>query len=348
MFASPSMPVEFDLQRWLASSGASDLEESVASSSKSDAGSNVSDVGVRRAVFLDVRSEKAFEERRLEHSANVPLGSLDRNGHVLPPRSTPFVLIADPESCDDVCAQLERFSGDFKGVSWNVTAAFAGDDSFFDACAESGKTLLKVSSGRVDARDRLRLWDPSPELYRWLPQVERALGAVAGETSGATCVDLGSGAGRDAVWAASRGWHVIAIDNDAKGLDRCAALAERHGVSSMVTTLKLDLTKTSSDDVFSAISAVHSGKVSVVYAVRYLHKPLVRDLSHLMPPKSAVLWFHFMRGCENTSVGRPTKDRDLLESSELRDAFDSWTLLVDNVVQLPDGRPVSEFAALKE
>lgn len=341
------MAVEFDLQRWSASSEASDLEESVvASSSTSDGGSNVSVVGVRRAVFLDVRSEKAFEERRLEHSANVPLGSLDRNGHVLPPRSTPFVLVADPESCDDLRAQLERFSGDFKGVSWNVTAAFVGDDSFLDACAESGKTLLKVSSGRVDARDRLRLWDPSPELYRWLPQVERALDV--GDTSGATCVDLGSGAGRDAVWAASRGWRVIAVDNDAKGLDRCAALAERHGVSSMVTTLKLDLTKTSSDDVFSAIAAVHSGKISIVYAVRYLHKPLVRDLSRLMPAKSAVLWFHFMRGCENTSVGRPTKDRDLLESSELRDAFDSWTLLVDNVVQLPDGRPVSEFAALKD
>jgi hypothetical protein len=67
----------------------------------------------------------------------------------------------------------------------------------------------------------------------------------------------------------------------------------------------------------------------------------------MLPNQSAVLWFHFMRGCERTSVGRPTKDRDLLEPNELAEVFALWDVVVDDVVELPDGRPVSSFAAVR-
>ena len=67
----------------------------------------------------------------------------------------------------------------------------------------------------------------------------------------------------------------------------------------------------------------------------------------MLPNRSAVLWFHFMRGCERTSVGRPTKDRDLLEPNELRDVFALWDVVIDDVVELPDGRPVSSFAVVR-
>jgi hypothetical protein len=52
----------------------------------------------------------------------------------------------------------------------------------------------------------------------------------AAEAKRPLCVDLGCGAGRDAVWAALRGWQVLALDSDAKGLARVTALAARHGV----------------------------------------------------------------------------------------------------------------------
>ena len=166
-----------------------------------------------------------------------------------------------------------------------------------------------------------------------------------------TCLDVGSGAGRDAVWVASRGWNVVAIDNDKRGLARCRSLAERHGVEASVRTLDLDFNRCASEEALSAIDDILAleswSPVLTVYAVRYLHKPFVRDLPRMLPNRSAVLWFHFMRGCERTSVGRPTKDRDLLEPNELRDVFALWDVVIDDVVELPDGRPVSSFAVVR-
>jgi hypothetical protein len=122
-------------------------------------------------------------------------------------------------------------------------------------------------------------------------------------------------------------------------------------VETSVRTLNLDLNKCATEAVLSAIDEILTSAswspVLVVYAVRYLHKPLVRDLSHMLPNPCAVLWFHFMRGCERTSVGRPTKDRDLLEPNELRDIFALWDVVVDDVVELPDGRPVSAFVVVQ-
>jgi len=65
----------------------------------------------------------------------------------------------------------------------------------------------------------------------------------------------------------------------------------------------------------------------------------------------AVLWFHFMRGAELTAVGRPNKAKDLLEVGELRQVFESepgWDIVIDDAVTLPDGRPVSEFVAVRD
>ena len=359
-----SASFETNLERWL-------LSVRRESSVRDD----VSDAGVGRATFLDVREPAAFTSRRLRWSANVPLREIDDgNAHALPPRTMPFVLITDPTNEDDLFAQARRFERDFKGVGWRLRAAFEGTDAFFDACksasverdgagtssssSSSSGGLLEVVSGEVEAKDRLRLWEPSPELARWLPRAEAALrlrlDALEKGALRPTCVDLGSGAGRDAVWAASRGWNVVAIDNDARGLSRCAALAERHGVADRVKPLSLNLTKFSTAEVFQSIDALLEterwGNVRMVYAVRYLHKSLMRGLATALTSRCAVAWFHFMRGCEHTAVGRPTKDKDLLEAHELRDAFlgDGWNSLVDDVVHLPDGRPVSCFVAVRE
>jgi SAM-dependent methyltransferase len=45
-----------------------------------------------------------------------------------------------------------------------------------------------------------------------------------------TAVDLGAGEGRNAVWLASRGWEVTAVDFSPVGLDKAERLAAEHGV----------------------------------------------------------------------------------------------------------------------
>ena len=91
--------------------------------------------------------------------------------------------------------------------------------------------------------------------------------------------------------------------------------------------------------------------VRAVIAVRYLRKELAAALPALLPASAAVCWFHFARGAEKTAVGRPNRARDLLEPGELRGWFGEargFRALADGVAWLPDGRPVSEFVAVKD
>lgn len=352
---SPTMPSEVGLEDI-----ETDLERYASSLRTSSSGASVEEpsAGVPRAFVLDARSPEAFARVRLAESCNVVAEEIRGAGaHALPPRTTPFLVLA---STKDEALDLARFlrRGDFKGVGWDARAAFAGDDNFFAACEKIDledekkgfKRMFRLARGEPRADERLRLWEPSPEFSRWLPEIERRFPTSSERP---TCVDFGSGAGRDAIWAASRGWNVVAIDNDPRGLARCADLARFHGVDERVRAVLIDLRKLSSESVFEAIESVISSAswapVSLAYAVRYLHKPLVRDLTRMLPRRCAACWFHFMRGCESTAVGRPSRERDLLEPGELRGYFPErdWTFIADDVAHLPDGRPISVFAALR-
>ena len=45
-----------------------------------------------------------------------------------------------------------------------------------------------------------------------------------------SAIDLGAGEGRNAVWLATRGWDVTAVDFSQVGLDKARQLADEHGV----------------------------------------------------------------------------------------------------------------------
>jgi len=55
-----------------------------------------------------------------------------------------------------------------------------------------------------------------------------------------TAIDLGAGEGRNAVWLASRGWTVTAVDFSPVGLDKAQELAAEHGAT--ITTVQADAT----------------------------------------------------------------------------------------------------------
>jgi len=358
-------------------------------------------------LMLDMRSADDFAAARLDGAVNIPFEDLDGRLHELPPRSKPLaVVLARAPSPEE---QARVFAADFKGLPWRVRAFFLPDPSLFDAHARAAG--VDVRSGEVHPRDRGHLWEPSDMVARWLPRLEARMarawnaeallagvsppspspspspsptGDLADETSRPLCVDVGCGAGRDAVWAAMRGWRVLALDSDARGLARCAALAETHGVSRRVFPIRVDLLKTSPEDALamaSRVAAGHAarledtnadananavnppragsnptstatgtGRVRAVLAVRFLHRAFVRALPAALPASAAVCWFHFMRGAERTAVGRPNKSKDLLEVGELRVLFEEarWRVLRDDATTLPDGRPVSEFVAVND
>ena len=93
------------------------------------------------------------------------------------------------------------------------------DDRYAAAAAACGSTV----------------WTPGPNLAL-AAAVEKELGEVAP----GTCVDVAAGEGRHAVWLATRGWRVQAVDFSRVGLDRARAAAAAAGVD--VETVCADVT----------------------------------------------------------------------------------------------------------
>lgn len=65
------------------------------------------------------------------------------------------------------------------------------------------------------------IWTAEPNRFL----VDEATGLQPGRA-----LDLGAGEGRNAVWLASQGWQVVAVDFSAVGLEKAADLASRAGV----------------------------------------------------------------------------------------------------------------------
>jgi Fe2+ or Zn2+ uptake regulation protein/predicted O-methyltransferase YrrM len=79
--------------------------------------------------------------------------------------------------------------------------------------------------------DRGYLWAVEPNQF-----VERHLSGL----EPGTAVDLAAGEGRNAVWLARAGWHVMAVDFSQTGLDKAARLAAASGVAERVVTVNAD------------------------------------------------------------------------------------------------------------
>ncbi len=74
----------------------------------------------------------------------------------------------------------------------------------------------------------------------WTGRANQFVEAHLADLEPGTAIDLGAGEGRNAVWLASRGWTVTAVDFSQVGLDKADRLAAEHGVE--VTTACADAT----------------------------------------------------------------------------------------------------------
>jgi SAM-dependent methyltransferase len=72
-----------------------------------------------------------------------------------------------------------------------------------------------------------------------------------------TALDLGCGHGGDALWLASLGWHVAAVDVAATALERVTAAAEATGLADRVNAVRHDLSRSFPDGTFDLVSACY-------------------------------------------------------------------------------------------
>ena len=74
----------------------------------------------------------------------------------------------------------------------------------------------------------------------WTGRANQFVEAHLTDLEPGTAIDLGAGEGRNAVWLASRGWTVTAVDFSQVGLDKAQQLAAEHGVD--IVTVQADVT----------------------------------------------------------------------------------------------------------
>ncbi|MFH1143153.1 MAG: methyltransferase domain-containing protein [Candidatus Eisenbacteria bacterium] len=147
--------------------------------------------------LLDIRDGEGFAQAHLPAAVSVPAEELDARVYELPPKVRPFYVLADEPG------QAEAFTARLRERGWLACRAVADPVAAWPGPWEHGPA-------------RHVLWEPSRLVRHFLALVPP--GPV---------LDAGCGAGRDAVYMASRGRTVVAVDRLPDALAMARALAAR-------------------------------------------------------------------------------------------------------------------------
>ncbi|MFF8633973.1 class I SAM-dependent methyltransferase [Streptomyces pilosus] len=124
----------------------------------------------------------------------------------------------------------------------------------------------------MDTTDAITFWDGvhANRPAATDPRPNTRLTEVVGGLTPGEALDLGCGAGGDALWLARRGWRVTAVDVSAVAVERLTGLAAAHGVDDLITARRHDLE-----------ASFPAGSFDLVCA-HYLHTPLGLDRARVL------------------------------------------------------------------
>ncbi|MFI9753417.1 class I SAM-dependent methyltransferase [Streptomyces collinus] len=131
----------------------------------------------------------------------------------------------------------------------------------------------------MSTTDALAFWDgvyaarPAADA----PRPNARLTETVSDLPPGQALDLGCGEGGDALWLASQGWHVTAVDISAVAVERLTALAGSHGLGDRVNAVRHDLQASFPQGGFDLVCA------------HYLHTPFGLDRSTVLRSAAHVL-----------------------------------------------------------
>lgn len=293
--------------------------------------------------LLDVREALVFERGHLSGAYNIPFPELSDRSWELPPKGVHLQICTDEASAIEVSAWFES-----RALFYQL-----GSDPLLVLCA---RTILEAQAQGMweegpSPVDRL-LFQPCPLLAAEIQAVENACPVIFRRA-----LDLGSGAGRDVIYLAIRGWLVVGIDTRAPLLARCSALASRKQIGHAVHCIQGTLTDGESlvhllqnvpasfvtregEETASAPSPI---EFDLVLFSRYWDPQLLPGLVALMRPGGLLLVHHF--SSDSTWPNNSNK----LGSGELKALCQALCLEVlrDEVLltKEADERPMTYFVA---
>ena len=137
---------------------------------------------------------------------------------------------------------------------------------------------------------------------------------------GGRVLDVASGRGRHALFFASRGCHVVAVDRDSAAL---AVLEHVAGVSPFVADLE------------SAAWPAHLGTFDAIVVTNYLHLPLFSPMLASLADDGVLIYETFAQG--NERYGKPANPDFLLARDELLERLGEALVVVGFEQGLQDG-----------
>ncbi|MEU6002686.1 class I SAM-dependent methyltransferase [Streptomyces sp. NPDC047197] len=140
-----------------------------------------------------------------------------------------------------------------------------------DAAADAAGDQSTAGDQSAAGDDAARFWERH---YRTRPtggaRVNPLLAETAAPLHPGTALDLGCGAGGDALWLARRGWHVTAVDISTTAVERVREHARGLGIADRVTAEQHDLADSFPAGQFDLVSA------------QYFHTPFALSRSRVL------------------------------------------------------------------
>ncbi len=267
---------------------------------------------------VDIRSAKDYVNLHLNGAANFPVQDLMSRLHELPSNQTAINLFGDPQSLA-VATQL------LEAKNYRIDHVMTDSDANLEK-------IIALGLGQKGNQSKA-LWKPAG-VVDWFVKHINANGKEL------SAVDLACGAGRDSLFLAKSGWNITAVDHSASALEKVEGLCLRgQPLQGSITTKLLDI-EANVEQLDSML-----GCFDAIIIVRYLHRPLLNKLEKMLNKGGYIIYQTFLQGCEQW--GSPKNPRYLLEEGELRRQFGSFTVLLDDIALLPDGRPTNRFVARK-
>ncbi|CAM9899473.1 unnamed protein product, partial [Scytosiphon promiscuus] len=233
---------------------------------------------------LDLRDEASFRKAHIRGSHNIPVASLwdENRWYELPEQHEPLIVLMPEEGAPDT--SLLKLRGGSSSSSSNslaaeirnrradgCTATLVFDQALLKTARESG-LLIEEGKEKRSALDGGATAPPSPTttLFTPSPFLTRAAAVIEPHLRHAwlplTCIDIGCGAGRDAVWLAKRGWTVLAMDSWKQALRKAVQLAHRNGVSDRVEVVRGKVKYTGEIHLSTKAEQVQGGNEKAVAA----------------------------------------------------------------------------------
>ena len=239
-------------------------------------------------VLLDVRMADEFRKQHIPGSVLIPLHELESRLPEVPNSGTPIAVICEHGVRSISACRLLAEHG-FQPL-FNLSGGIEAWPGPMGGArqTEGHRNGIAPSSFLVENFDLLRK---------------------------GLALDVAMGAGRNAIYLATRGFDVDGVDADARALAAARAAARRLGAPIRATAGNFE------DGTY--IIPIETYDTIIVF--NFLHRPLLQDIREGLVPGGTVIYQTFT--VEQTRFGRPKNPDFLLKTGELKGFFADWEIL---------------------